>query len=129
MRVLIVGATGTLLDAAGSLDAVVSCAASAPLAAFADQAPSAFAALIAPKLLGQVELTRQALGRFGDRGGSVTLTAGRFDEPLAGSAAGALVNAGLEAFVTAVTAELDPARRVNAVSPGWLTETLQALAC
>jgi NAD(P)-dependent dehydrogenase (short-subunit alcohol dehydrogenase family) len=78
------------------------------------------------KLLGQVLLLRRATRHLRD-GGSVTLTAGTFDAPMRGSAFGALVNAGLEAFVRAAAAELPRGPRVNIVSPGWVTETLVAL--
>lgn len=44
-----------------------------------------------------------------------------------GSAFGVLTNAGLEAFVAAAARELPRGLRVNAVSPGWVSETLAAL--
>ena len=47
--------------------------------------------------------------------------------PIAGSAAISLVNAALEGFIRAAALEAPRKIRVNAVSPPWLTETLQAL--
>ena len=44
-----------------------------------------------------------------------------------GSAAICLVNAGLEGFVRAAALEAPRGIRVNAVSPPWVLETLQAL--
>jgi len=73
-----------------------------------------------------VALLRLALPHLRDDG-SVTLTAGTFDPPMAGAAFGALVNAGLEAFVRAAALELPRGLRVNAVSPGWVRETLAAM--
>jgi NAD(P)-dependent dehydrogenase (short-subunit alcohol dehydrogenase family) len=44
-----------------------------------------------------------------------------------GGAFGALINAGVEAFVGAAAIETPRGLRVNAVSPGWVTETLEAM--
>jgi NAD(P)-dependent dehydrogenase (short-subunit alcohol dehydrogenase family) len=105
------------------LDAVVCCAASAPLTALTDDG---FLASIQAKLLGQVELVRAAAGVLNDRG-SITITSGKIPEALPGSAGGALVNAGLEAFVAAAALELPRGLRLNVVSPGWVRETLEVL--
>ena len=101
-----------LLASTGDVDAVVCCAASAPLTALEDES---FIANLSAKLIGQVELVRRAIPRLRD-GGSVTLTSGRIPEATPGSAGGALVNAGLEAFVEAAAVELTRGLRVNAVS-------------
>lgn len=114
-----------LLAAAGPVDAVVCCAASARMAPI-DAPDEAFLQGLRGKLLGQVALLRLALPHLRD-GGSVTLTAGTFDPPMAGAAFGALVNAGLEAFIRAAALELPRGLRVNAVSPGWVRETLRAM--
>lgn len=113
------------LLATGPVDAVVCCAASARMAPL-DAPDDAFLQGLRGKLLGQVALLRLALPRLRD-GGSVTLTAGTIDPPMAGAAFGALVNAGLEAFVRAAALELPRGLRVNAVSPGWVRETLQSM--
>lgn len=78
------------------------------------------------KLIGQVDLVRRSLTHVRD-GGSLTLTSGRFTEPVPGSSLGHLVNAGLDAFVRAAAAEMPRGVRLNAVSPGWVRETLAAL--
>jgi len=114
---------GGLFAAVDGVDAVVCCAASAPLTPLADDA---FLPSLEGKLLGQVELTRRAVEHLRD-GGSVTLTSGKIPEATPGSAGGALVNAGIEAFVTAVAVEVPWGIRVNAVSPGWVRETLVEL--
>lgn len=114
-----------LLDATGPIDAIACCAASAPMAPLT--APDdAFTRGLHGKLLGQVALLRLALPHLRD-GGSVTLTAGTFAPAMVGAAFGALVNGGLEAFVRAAALELPRGLRVNAVSPGWVRETLLAL--
>ncbi|MDR8409399.1 short chain dehydrogenase [Nonomuraea sp. 3-1Str] len=118
-----------LLDRAGrsgGVDAVVCCAASGALTPLDDPSDAAFWIGLDGKLVGQVNLVRHALGRLRD-GGSVTLTSGRFAEPVPGSSMGHLVNAGLEAFVRAAAVELPRGLRLNAVSPGWVRETLVSL--
>ena len=119
------GSVRRLLEAVaadGDVDAVVSCAASAPLM---DLAADGFVDALTPKLLGQVEVVRAAVETLAD-GGSVTLTAGQIPAELRGAAGGALVNAGLAAFVPAAAAELPRGLRLNAVSPGWVAESLAA---
>ncbi|MFE0757070.1 short chain dehydrogenase [Inquilinus sp. NPDC058860] len=114
-----------LLESTGPVDAVLCCAASARMAPL-DAPDEAFLQGLRGKLLGQVALLRLALPHLRD-GGSLTLTAGTIDPAMAGAAFGALVNAGLEAFVRAAALELPRGLRVNAVSPGWVRETLQAM--
>ena len=164
MRILVIGATGTLgaaiaqaLDArhevlraslsrsalavdladpesikrlyakVGTVDAVVSAAGRAafgPLLALSDED---FALCLTNKLMGQVNLVRFGVDALADRG-SFTLTGGflsRFPAP--GSAAISLVNAGLEGFVRAAALDLPRGLRINAVAPGWISETLVAL--
>jgi NAD(P)-dependent dehydrogenase (short-subunit alcohol dehydrogenase family) len=112
-----------LAGALENADAVVCCAASAPLTPLSDED---FLPSLRAKLLGQVELTRTAVESLRDSG-SVTLTSGMIPAATPGSAGGALVNAGVEAFVQAAAVELPRGLRVNAVSPGWLRETLVKL--
>jgi NAD(P)-dependent dehydrogenase (short-subunit alcohol dehydrogenase family) len=105
------------------VDAVVCCAASAPLTPLLDED---FLPSLRGKLLGQVELARTAIAHIRD-GGSITLTSGKIPEATPGSAGGALVNAGIEAFVEAAAVELQRGLRINAVSPGWVCESLVEL--
>jgi NAD(P)-dependent dehydrogenase (short-subunit alcohol dehydrogenase family) len=111
------------LLAAADADAVVCCAASAPLTPLTDES---FVAGVRTKLLGQVQLTRAAIAHLCDNG-SITLTSGQIPPATPGSAGGALVNAGLEAFVRAAAVELPRGLRLNVVSPGWVRETLVAM--
>lgn len=108
------------------LDAVVCCAANTPLGDFTAQTDADFERTVAPKLLGQIAVAHHAAARLSD-GGSITLTSGAIPDGMLGSAAGALVNAGLEAFVRAARLDLARGVRINAVSPGWVAETLTSL--
>ncbi|GJH24064.1 short chain dehydrogenase [Caballeronia novacaledonica] len=96
----------------------------APLDALADDD---YAFSLANKLMGQVNLVRCAIGHV-DEGGSVTLTSGTLaQDPMVGSAAVSLVNAGVEGFARAAALELQGKLRVNVVSPGWVSETLASM--
>jgi NAD(P)-dependent dehydrogenase (short-subunit alcohol dehydrogenase family) len=108
------------------VDAVVCCAANVPLRPLAGLTDVQVLEDLRGKLLGQVALARLAAERLPD-GGSITLTGGTFTEPIPGSGLGALVNAGLEGFVRSTAAELTRGLRINAVGPGWISETLEAM--
>jgi NAD(P)-dependent dehydrogenase (short-subunit alcohol dehydrogenase family) len=114
---------GALFGAVDGADAIVSCAASAPLTPLLDES---FLATTEAKLTGQVELARRGGEHLRD-GGSITLTSGKIPDATPGSAGGALVNAGIEAFVRAAAVEMPRGIRLNAVSPGWVRETLARL--
>jgi NAD(P)-dependent dehydrogenase (short-subunit alcohol dehydrogenase family) len=164
MRILIVGATGTIgraivsalstgnevisaslqraalkVDVAdpasiqqmygslGKLDAVVCAAGQAKFAPLDQLSDADFRFCLDNKLMGQVNIVRYGFEHMED-GGSFTLTTGILAQaPMPGSAAISLVNAGLEGFVRAAALEAPRRIRVNAVSPPWVTETLQAL--
>jgi len=164
MRVLVVGATGTIgraivaalstgnevvsaslqradvkVDVAkpasirqmyrslGKFDAVVCAAGQAKFAPLDQLSDADFRFCLDNKLMGQVNLVRFGFEHMED-GGSFTLTTGILAQaPMPGSVAISLVNAGLEGFVKAAALEAPRKIRVNAVSPPWVTETLQAL--
>jgi NAD(P)-dependent dehydrogenase (short-subunit alcohol dehydrogenase family) len=111
----------------GKVDAVISAAGQAKFGAFATLTGDDFLLGLHNKLMGQVNLVRFGHDHVAD-GGSFTLTSGVLAQhPMPGSAAVSPVNAGLEGFVRAAALELPRRIRVNVVSPGWITETLQAL--
>jgi NAD(P)-dependent dehydrogenase (short-subunit alcohol dehydrogenase family) len=112
-----------LFESVGSVDAVVSCAASLALTPLLSLSGTTAAALCQAKLFGQFHLVHLALNRLASNG-SITLTSGFFSEPMPGSTLGALVNTGLESFVQAAPPELPRGVRLNVVSPGGVRETL-----
>ncbi len=111
----------------GKLDAVVCAAGQAKFAPLAQLGDADFRFCLDNKLMGQVNVVRLGFEHVRD-GGSLTLTTGILARvPMPGSGAISLVNAGLEGFVRAAALEAPRSIRVNAVSPPWVTETLQAL--
>jgi NAD(P)-dependent dehydrogenase (short-subunit alcohol dehydrogenase family) len=121
-----VASLDALFGEAGDVDAVVSCAASGGMASLDTPADEQFWSGLDTKLIGQVNLVRRALRHVRD-GGSITLTSGRFTEPVPGSSLGYLVNAGLDAFVHSAAVEMPRGLRLNVVSPGWVRESLLAM--
>jgi NAD(P)-dependent dehydrogenase (short-subunit alcohol dehydrogenase family) len=111
----------------GRVDAVVNAAGRAAFKPFSELADADFDFSLRSKLMGQVNLFRIGLESIADNG-SFTLTAGYLARhPMPGSVAGSLVNAALEGFARAAALEAPRGIRVNAVSPSWITETLQKL--
>lgn len=116
-----------LYETVGPVDAVLSCAGEAAFGGLTELTDEEFEMSLSNKLMGQVTLVRRGLDAIRDDG-VFTLTSGVLSqEPMEGSAAISLVNAGLEGFVRAAALEMPRNVRVNAVSPPWVEETLDAM--
>jgi NAD(P)-dependent dehydrogenase (short-subunit alcohol dehydrogenase family) len=116
-----------MYERAGAVDAVVCAAGAAKLGTLDTLRGSDFTFSIRSKLMGQIALVTAGLERVSD-GGAFVLTTGELARhPIKGCTAVATVNAGLEGFVRAAALELPRGIRINAVSPGWVRETRQAL--
>ena len=116
-----------MFRSAGAFDAVVCAAGSARFGPLDDLEYEDFLFSFSNKLMGQVNLVRIGRTYINDNG-SFTLTSGVLaKEPMPGSSAISMVNAGLEGFVRAAQLELERGVRVNVVSPVWVQETLLAM--
>jgi NAD(P)-dependent dehydrogenase (short-subunit alcohol dehydrogenase family) len=116
-----------LMERTAPFDALVSAAGSAAFKPLAELTDQDFQLSLGHKLMGQINLVRLGLARIAD-GGSFTLTSGVLStEPAPGTAAIALVNAGLEGFARAAALDLPRGIRINVVSPPWVSETLEAM--
>lgn len=116
-----------MFDKVGKVDAIVSAAGNASFGKLADLGDDDFQLSIGSKLMGQVNLVRQGLLHL-NAGGSITLTTGVLStRPIVGSAAISMVNGALEAFIRAAALEVPEGTRINVVSPGWVSETLEKM--
>jgi NAD(P)-dependent dehydrogenase (short-subunit alcohol dehydrogenase family) len=112
-----------VLEQTPRLDAVVVAAGELHFGPLIDMTSAQLAFSINSKLLGQVNLARFAARHIAD-GGSVTLVSGIIGEqPVAGGATAALVNAAIEGFVLGASVNMPRGIRINAVSPGIVAET------
>jgi len=110
----------------GRVDHVVCCAGNAKFGPLEQLSDDDFRFCLDHKLMGQVNVVRYGFENVND-GGSFTVTSGVLAQnPMKGSSAISLVNAGLEGFVRAAALEAPRGIRVNVVSPPWVTETLIA---
>jgi NAD(P)-dependent dehydrogenase (short-subunit alcohol dehydrogenase family) len=116
-----------LFQAVAPFDALISVTGTGAFKGLAELTDEDFQFSLSHKLMGQVNLARLALPHLRDKG-SITLTSGVLaQEPMKGSAAISLVNAGLEGFTRAAALEAPRGIRVNVVSPPWVTETLDSM--
>ena len=116
-----------LFDRVGELDGIVCTGGAARFKPWDQMTDGDWTFSLANKLMGQVNVARFGAKRVRS-GGAITLTTGLAAQyPAPGSAIITTVNAAVEAFVRAAAVEPAISVRVNAVSPGWVAETLQAL--
>ena len=116
-----------LFERLGELDGIVCTGGAARYKPWAQLTDEDWAFSLANKLLGQVNVVRYGAKNVRS-GGAITLTTGLAAQyPSPGSAIITTVNAAVEAFVRAAAAEPSIVVRVNAISPGWVAETLQSM--
>src|SRR5271163_3356341 len=116
-----------LFERVGDLDGIVCTGGAARYKPWNQLTDEDWTFSLANKLLGQVNVVRYGVKNVRS-GGAITLTTGLASQyPSPGSAIITTVNAAVEAFVRAAAAEPSISVRVNAVSPGWVAETLQAM--
>jgi len=117
-----------VFEQSARLDAVVAAAGELHFGPLSDMTTAQLATSINSKLLGQVNLVRFAAKYLAD-GGSITLVSGIIGEqPVVGGASAALVNAAIEGFVLGASVDMPRGIRINAVSPGIVTETKDSYA-
>ena len=115
-----------LFSRVGEVDGIVCTGGAARFKPWDQQTDDDWAFCLANKLMGQVNVVRRGAGSVRP-GGAITLTTGVLAQaPMPGGTMISTVNAAVEAFVRAVAVESLPVR-VNAVSPGWVAETLQRM--
>lgn len=110
-----------------SVDAVICCAGEARFGEIGMLTDGDFEHSLRNKLMGQINVVRHGL-RALPEGGSITLTSGHLaHHPIKGVTAVATTEAGLEGFVRAAALDAHRGIRINAVSPGWVRETMMKM--
>ena len=116
-----------LFERVGRVDGIVCVAGTAPFLPWASITDADWAAGLANKLMGQVNLARIGAPFVRDNG-AIILTSGLLSEsPMPGSSIMSTINAAVNAFVRSAALEIGRGVRVNAVSPGWVAESMVAM--
>ncbi len=116
-----------LLNQAGKVDVIVCAAGNAAFGELANLSDNDFNLSLKNKLMGQVKLLQKGLSYL-NPGGTILLTGGIFAyKPMPGSAAIAMVNAGLEGFVRAAALETDNNKKIIVVHPPLVAETAKLM--
>ncbi|WP_371229571.1 short chain dehydrogenase [Roseovarius sp. 2305UL8-3] len=113
----------SLLTAVGKIDVLISAAGGVAFERIDRMRDADIERSLAAKLLGQVNLVRQAVAHMSDEG-SIVLTSGCTNvQAVQRGAISGLINGGLAGFVTCAASDMPRGIRINAVSPGYLRET------
>ena len=116
-----------LFGRVGDVDGIICTGGAARFKPWAETIDEDWTFSLANKLLGQINVVRYG-AKVVRSGGAITLTTGLAAQyPSPGSAIITTVNSAVEAFVRAAAVEPTITVRVNAVSPGWVAETLTAM--
>lgn len=114
-----------LFEKVGKVDAIISMAGNGEMGSVAEMPDSGYQTVFNNKVMGQVNLVRLGLDYL-NQGGSITLTSGQAaNKPMAGTSAIAMGVAAINAFVATAALELKGGKRINAVSPGLVKETME----
>ena len=115
-----------LFEQVGRFDALVAAAGKVHFGDLATMTEKEMAVGLRDKLMGQVNLVLIGQDHVNDHG-SFTLTSGLLShDPIRYGTSASLVNGAIDAFVRGAAIELASGVRINAVSPGLLTESLGA---
>ncbi|MDK9779072.1 MULTISPECIES: short chain dehydrogenase [unclassified Vibrio] len=115
-----------LFEKVGKVDAIFCTAGVANLAPWADAPDSKWEFGINNKMMGQINTIRFGEKYVNDNGVIVLTTGILAQHPFQGSGIVTTVNAAVEAAIKAAVTEIDRIR-INAVSPGWVAETMVAM--
>ncbi len=111
-------------NSVGRVDAVVCTVGVVPLKPLAQTTKADVDEAVAGKLCAQIDIVLQGL-EYVNPGGSFTLISGIMSRvPWPGGIGATIVDGGLDAFVMGAAAELGQDRRINAVSPTIIAESV-----
>lgn len=112
----------------GAIDAVISTTGKVHFGALQEMNESLFSIGLNNKLMGQINLVLTGLNYIND-GGSFTLTSGILNrDPIRLGSSAAMVNGAIDGFVRSAAIEMPKGVRINAISPGVVTESMDKYA-
>lgn len=112
----------------GKLDAVIAATGKVHFETFNHMNEQKYQIGLNHKLMGQVNLVLLGL-EYMNNEGSFTLTSGILSEdPIVQGSSAAMVNGAIDAFVKAVSIELERGLRINSVSPTVIAEAMKSYA-
>ena len=116
-----------LFEQVGTVDALISTTGLAEFGPLEELSDEQFSVGWNNKLMGQINLVR--IGKpYVKKHGVILLTSGVLaNEPIPGSAAVSAVNGAINSFVKAAALEFGESLRINAVSPVFVKETMEAM--
>ena len=117
---------GRMYERVGRVDAVACAAGSIPWRPLGELTLQDVRDGLEGKVVAQIELVRQGLGKVADDGSYTLITGILAREPLLTGAVASLANGAVEAFVRAAAIELPGRQRINAVSPTVFEESMEA---
>ena len=116
-----------LFDKVGEVDGIICVGGMVRFASWQDANDDDWQHGFMNKLFGQVNVIRYG-AQFVKAKGAIVLTTGALAQyPIPGSAIVTTVNAAVEAAISSAALELTEDIRVNAVSPGWVKESMEAM--
>lgn len=111
------------LEQIGPVDAVINASGDVAFNGFSQMSQEQWQLGINSKMMGQINLVREAIPYLNPNG-SITLTSGVLtDEFIAGGSSASAINAAVDHFAQSVATELPNGIRINVVSPGMLEES------
>lgn len=114
-----------MFEKVGKVDAIISMAGNGQMGSIEDMPDSGYLTVLNNKVMGQINLVRIGLDYLHE-GGSITVTSGQASNyPVVGTAAIAMGVAAVNAFVSVAALELKDNKRINAVSPSMVKETME----
>ncbi len=114
-----------LYEKVGNLDAIISMAGNGEMGSLEEMPETGYLNVLNNKVMGQVNLVRIGL-EYLNEGGVITLTSGQAsNHPMPGVGAIAMGVAAVNAFIKTAALELKDGKRINAVSPGMVKETME----
>jgi NAD(P)-dependent dehydrogenase (short-subunit alcohol dehydrogenase family) len=112
----------TLLKSVGQVDSIICTAGVANFHDFNSATDADWNFGLSNKLMGQVNVVRLGAEHVAQQGSIILTTGVLSNHPMQGSSIVTTVNAAVDGFVKSAALELKDKVRVNAVSPGWVSE-------